>query len=96
MKTFEDILHEINGKNDKIVFTSSDISNILGAFDKWQLCQQQEETKKEVIKLINKDDIQSFTYNPNYIDKSKYNNAFHPPFGYQSGFSLLTIVFKKR
>ena len=93
MKTFEDILHETNN-GGKIIFTSSDIGNILSAFNRWEIHKKQEGTKSEIIKILNENEIQEFNYDPNYIDKSKYNDAFHPPFGCQSGFSLLTVKFK--
>ena len=77
-------------------FIKSDYAKSMNKPANDQMKIKQEGIKNKIAKLLESNNIEEFSYNPNYIDKGKYNDSFHPPFGYQSGISLLTIKIKNK
>lgn len=99
MKTFKDFLDKENKEIHFDLPTNVEYA-IIQAQIKFQKYQEQqttqEEWKKEIIKHIEENEIIEIKLDPNYINKSKYNDSFHPPEGYKSRVSLLTIAFKNK
>jgi len=101
MKTFEDFLHEENKKHEDshsvgTLFCTSEIDKIMVAYNKYKIYEKQDEWKTKIYSLIEDNTIEEWVFEPNYINKSKYNDSFHPPKDYESGVSLLTIAFKNK